>query len=396
MNSKKGQGLPDFEPGPEPESSSFTSCPKCVEGFIHGSDGVQHLCECRQKVLSDRNLLAAKVPEPLRSLSTATLSRHLRPLSESIQAAIIAARDYVEAYSKESTEGLLLIGPLDIGRAIAAAILNDLVQKHCISARYIRWSGLLKAYGIAHAADDLEQEKIVFSTIDTPRLVVLDEIGAAATRSSGEAAWDKINILFNTRYAKCLPTIATTTFWNYPPSGPDTQRIDWPGHRAQRITLADQIGGRAWSRINVMTRTVNFNRVDPLSLIALVDFCQTTSEVKGWKLPLYVERATQYSRPVTEVRFDEFGNIYLCCDDHSEQLTNRKLFLARKAYIENCGVDSRTETAVFIQPRGVGPSAYDRFLPATGAILSKVGDYGDQQLTISPYSTELPHRSLFG
>jgi hypothetical protein len=226
--------------------------------------------------------------------------------------------------------------------------------------------------------------------MDVPRVIALNEIGAARPSEDG---WDRINMLFSGRYNKCLPIIATTTYWNYPSTGADQRGIDYAGRRAKRLTLADQIGERARSRITDGSRIITFNRVDPLPLVDIFVLCQVTSEERGWKLPILAERAPGYVRPVVEIRFDDFDNVYLCCDDHSSPMTNRDLYLRIKLHLDKRGIAFKPENAAFVQPTAVSSTLFHRFVPVTGAFNSGAGQFDDGSLTLSPFSNEFPTSS---
>jgi hypothetical protein len=312
----------------------------------------------------------------------------IQPLPESACCAIEYAREYIDSFSKDNTKNnLLLIGPLTIGSRIAAAILNDLITERNVVCHYYEWKQLITEYGRAQDEEDIELENTIYSSIKAPKVVVLNGLG---TTHPTEVAWDRMNTLFNTRYAACLPMIATTTYWNYPITGPDKRGIKYPGYYAKRFTLADQIGERARSRITESSAIIQFNEVDPYPLRDILTLCETTSAVKGWRLPILVERARGCYSPADEVRFDDYGNAYLHCDDYSSSITNLDLYLKIKSHFNRHGILLVLEAAAYIQPVKVWSTRYNDFLPVTGGLISDAGTSGGPKLILSPFSNEIP------
>lgn len=384
MNSKTDYELPEVEP------SSFTGCPHCVEGYINVG-GVLRDCECRARVLTLRRLRDSGIPARYRSLTMANLrqQKSLQPLSNSVLRAIEDAQEYVANYSEENEpNGLLLIGPLSIGSMLAIAIANDLIEHRRILSRYFEWKPLFIDYNKAKKDANNEAEKAIYASLDRPDLVVLNGLGSTAVREFG---WDRVNMLFSTRYNDRLPIIATTTHWNYPSTVLDKRGIDFPGYHAKRLTLADQIGERARSRIAESSKIVQFNEVDPYSLSDIYRLCELTSYEKGWKMPIFVERARSFRRPAVEVRVDEYGHVYLASDDHSKPITNLELFRKIRFDLNRRGQSApQPESAAYIQPMNIPAKRYHEFLPVTGALISEPDKNGDRTLTLTPFSREIP------
>jgi len=384
MNSKT-----DYE-SPEVEPSSFTGCPLCVEGYINVGGVLRH-CECRARVLSSRRLRDSGIPARYRDLTTANLGQEksLQPLSNSVLRAIEDAQEYVANYSAENEpNGLLLIGPLSIGSKLAIAIANDLVEHRQIVCRYFEWKPLFVNYNKAKKDTNNDAENAIYASFDAPELVVLNGLGSTAVREFG---WDRVNMLFSTRYNDRLPTIATTAYWNYPSTVLDKRGIDFPGYHAKRLTLADQIGERARSRIAESSKIVQFNEVDLYPLADICRLCEVTSETKGWKMPIFVERARGFRRPAVEVRIDEYGHVYLASDDHSRPITNLDLFRKIRSHLSLCEQRApKPESAAYIQPTNISSTKYHEFLPVTGALISDPDKNGDRTLTLTPFSREIP------
>jgi hypothetical protein len=109
--------------------------------------------------------------------------------------------------------------------------------------------------------------------------------------------------------------------------------------------------------------------------------------VRGWKLPILIERAPRFYTPVVRARFDDPGNLYLACDDYSPPLTNLELYLQIS---EHCKGVPKPEAMACIQPQDVLPNKFHKYSVVTGAFISDVRMPRVPMLVLSPFTTEIP------
>ena len=162
------------------------------------------------------------------------------------------------------TKGLLLIGPIGVGKThLAAGIIRELIIEKGIPCLFYDYRELLKEIQNSYNASVQTTEFEVLRPVLQSEVLVLDELAAAR---STEWVEDMVSHILNTRYNDRRTTIITTNYRNLPPGGsPETER---PANyraaaRANREeTLGDRIGERMRSRLHEMCRFIEMKGVD--------------------------------------------------------------------------------------------------------------------------------------
>jgi DNA replication protein DnaC len=174
------------------------------------------------------------------------------------------AGKFVEEYPLENNQGLLVIGPVGVGKThLAVGIAKELMRSKGVQCLFRDYRELLKeiqnSYNPSVDATEMDILRPVFET----DLLVLDELGAIKPT---EWVWNTVSLILNSRYNNQLTTLITTNLPDLPPrdvAGSDDVRSAAAARRAAgEPTLGDRITEPMRSRLHEMCRVVELNGFD--------------------------------------------------------------------------------------------------------------------------------------
>jgi DNA replication protein DnaC len=219
-------------------------------------------CDCRTRARSETMLAAARIPPRYEHCELSEFDPHYEGANPALERALLQARGFVSNFSPAESSGILLIGPIGVGKThLAVGILKELLRRGAACLFY-DYRELLKQIQNSYNATVKTTELDVLRPVFETEVLVLDELGAVKPT---EWVWDTVSLVLNTRYNDNRITIITTNFPDEPGPDPYTGSGTEFG-RAQRAmrreTLGDRIGERMRSRLHEMCRTIQIDGLD--------------------------------------------------------------------------------------------------------------------------------------
>jgi DNA replication protein DnaC len=241
-----------------PQTAQST-CPICSgSGWKSAAGSRVSRCDCVLATRSGRLLTNARIPT---RYDHCDFSEFVA-LNPTLTAAKLVAEKFVAEYDvTRLNDGLLLVGPIGVGKThLAVAILKQLIAGKGVAALFYDYRELLKE--IQNSWNDSVQttEMEVLRPVFEAEVLVLDELGAVRPT---EWVSDTVHHILNTRYNDKRTTIITTNYRDLP-AGASNGRSEAERARAANRdeTLGDRIGDRMRSRLHEMCKKVEMDGED--------------------------------------------------------------------------------------------------------------------------------------
>jgi DNA replication protein DnaC len=213
-------------------------------------------CECRRILRLENMLAKSGMPKLYQASSFENFT--LAGVSPSIHRAHLMATRYVEEFPLDRSRGLLLVGPVGVGKThIAIATIRQLTVEYGTRTYFTDFRELLRRIQATFNNAGATREDVMRPVIEA-ELLVLDELGAARVT---DWTYEIAEEIINARYNNAAATIFTTNLPNRgagenirpAPSGSYSR----PAHDAMRAeTLGDRLGERMFSRLQQMSAAV--------------------------------------------------------------------------------------------------------------------------------------------
>ncbi len=222
-------------------------CPRCFgTGMeIVPGEGARR-CDCQTSEHLQQLFRNARIPARYQHC---TLANYDAGSSESMWIAKREAQIVLDDFLVLDGRGLLLVGPVGVGKThLAAAILRELIQRYQIAGLFYQFGALLRRIQDSYNPISQTSELAVLQPVFDADVLVLDELGA-----SKPTDWvrDTMMQIINARYNDKRLTIFTTNFSDKRRNEKDTTEL-----------LEDRIGVPLRSRLYEMCRTVEIEGED--------------------------------------------------------------------------------------------------------------------------------------
>jgi DNA replication protein DnaC len=247
------------------------TCERCNDtGFVIIEPRQVVSCECKKERLRVAALARAGIPALYQSKG---FEGYDTSVSRSAAAALTIARRYVEEWPSNRNLGLLLTGPVGVGKThLTCAVLRECATRWGAKVTFADLPELLAKIKSSYDQNTPETETKILRPLIEADILAIDEIGAARVTDWAYATTEN---LLNLRYNSARSTLLTTNFPNFPAgyAPPPTKRPAATGDYSARLegvtpmprmreTLGDRIGDRMWSRVQEMCKVVELDGPD--------------------------------------------------------------------------------------------------------------------------------------
>ncbi len=252
-------------------SETCSICGGLGLNIIQRSDGTQFAqdCQCRVERRSARLLKNARIPRRYQLCSLDSYETMHSSATKSVKKALSTSRKFAEGYPLETNgKGLLFVGARGLGKThLAIGILKKLITERGATSVFWEHKELLDTLRSIYSVRTPGAEAEVLKTAITCDLLVLDDLGDI---TPSDWSWDTTSYILSSRYNEDRSTIITSNLPNEPASisfdDPIDKFANQPLKEAKRamakLTLADRIGDRIWSRLQEMCVPVEMQGED--------------------------------------------------------------------------------------------------------------------------------------
>jgi DNA replication protein DnaC len=216
------------------------------------------LCQTEQRVA--RLLTRASIPARYEHCSLDSFDAIFPGANQSLSAAHLMARRYVDDYPVTTEgRGLLLTGDIGVGKThLAVGILQALIAEKTVHGLFCDYRELLKQIQHSYNPQVSTTEMEILQPVFDAEVLVLDELGAAKPT---DWVWDTVALVLNTRYNDKRTTLITTNYADLPPGG-SAGGTNGATRAMREETLGDRIGERMRSRLAEMCVMVEMRGED--------------------------------------------------------------------------------------------------------------------------------------
>lgn len=226
-------------------------------------------CVCRVELRAERELKKARIPRRYQHCTLESYETVHSSATESLGRALNTSRKFTQAYPLETNgKGLLFVGSRGLGKThLAISILKHLVTERGATGVFWEHKELLENLRSTYSVNSPGVETAILKTAITCDLLVIDDLGDI---TPSDWSWDTTSFILSSRYNEDKSTIITSNLPNEPPSVSFSQPIDIFANEARnearkamtKLTLADRIGDRVWSRLQEMCVAVELQGED--------------------------------------------------------------------------------------------------------------------------------------
>ena len=240
-------------------------CPKCGgTGFIiteHANLTGATPCDCRAQGRAARAEERSQIPVLYRK---ASFDNFVVPGNENptarreLTTVLLAVKQFVRDFPNEKRPGLLLIGETGCGKThLAVAALREIVAKG-FEGLFCNYQTLLNDIKAGYDPASNSSSREAYETVLEAEVLLIDDLGAHRISDWVE---DTINSIITYRCDNRKPVLATTNMPDPDAGSVTIQRsaLDKPEYRR---TLAEQIGGRARSRLFEMCTVIRMPLIE--------------------------------------------------------------------------------------------------------------------------------------
>ena len=240
-------------------------CEKCQgTGFIiveRANISGAEPCECRTQLRAAGLEERAQIPSLYRN---ASFDHFVIPGNENptarreLTTVLLAVKQFVRSFPNEKRPGLLLIGETGCGKThLAVAALREIIAKG-FEGLFCNYQNLLNNIKAGYDAASNSSNREAYQTALDSEVLLLDDLGANRITDWVE---DTINSIITYRCDNRRPLLATTNMPDPDAGSVMIQRsaLDKPEYRR---TLAEQVGGRARSRLFEMCTVIRMPLIE--------------------------------------------------------------------------------------------------------------------------------------
>lgn len=238
------------------------SCTRCNDaGMVMTNEGMLD-CACRKERRLAQAIERSGIPARYRAK---TFEQYQTAENRSAAEALLYCRRFVEEWPVNREMGLLLYGPIGVGKThLATAVMLECHRRYGASIAFVDLPQLFTKIKATFDQGWMETEMEILRPLIAADILTIDELAAARHSDWNFAMTEQI---LNARYNDAKTTILTTNFidrplgWKAPRSTPARPQlvgeVDFAARAAEaapqrRETLGDRIGARMYSRTQEM------------------------------------------------------------------------------------------------------------------------------------------------
>lgn len=178
---------------------------------------------------------------------------------DSLQKAMLQARQFAREYPLGPKKGLLLQGPHGVGKThLACAVLQDLLARG-FEAVFLDYQSLLDSIRLSYDPSGGSGNRKSYERAIDAEIVLLDDLGA---HRPTDWVLDMVTAIINERYNQGKAVMATTNLPDASAGEATVQRDRLTNRPSYRDSLADRIGARARSRLFEMCHLIRVQSSD--------------------------------------------------------------------------------------------------------------------------------------
>jgi DNA replication protein DnaC len=222
-------------------------------------------CECSGATASRRRFDRSGIPPKFGSASFENFSLlQDNPIAHrSIMPVFMAVRKYAREFPMAEKPGLLLIGETGTGKThLAVAALLSLIGRG-FEGRFFDFNELIDKIRNSYVADSSASDRAAYSQAMESEILLLDDLGAHRVK---DFVQDVLTSIISYRYNNNKPLIATTNLPDADAGYAMTKRTVGNSGPEVRMTLAENIGMRARSRLFEMCQVIRMPDVEDYRL----------------------------------------------------------------------------------------------------------------------------------